>query len=99
MMLRLRFLERSLVRERAFIAVTDIVDDFLLQWDRALGDGAPTPDPFDFIRALTRAGFYLPTTARAFNYLDDCRRKATKPAGELLVRTLLPPASFHASSR
>ena len=96
MMLRLRFLERSLVRERAFIAVSDIVDDFLLQWDRALGDGPTPPDPFDFIRALTRAGFYLPTSARAFNYLDDCRRKSKMPDRELLVRTLLPPASYHA---
>ena len=40
----------------------------------------------------------MPTGARAFNYLDDCRRKATKPDGEILVCTLLPGSGLSARS-
>jgi hypothetical protein len=89
---QLRKLERALVSERLEIGIGNHVDQLVNTWERSLREGRPLPDPLDFVRGLLHAGFYTPAGSRAINYLDDCRRKATVPDGQRLLRLLLPPS-------
>ena len=86
----LRSLERRLVRERAEIAVSEVVDRFLLRWDHALTGGSSPPDPLVLFKALVEAGFYWPTTHGALQYLDQCRHVASLPDRHRLLWILLP---------
>ena len=87
---RLRTLERTLVRERTELAVQNHVDKLINDWDLALGGGDNPPDPIEFMRKLTLAGFRLPTRARAHNYLDECRARDLLPDRDKLIYALLP---------
>ena len=91
MIATLRTLERRLVHERAQITVTQVVDRFLHDWDHALSEDIAPPDSLGFFKALTDAGFYLPTSPGAQGYLDRCRSEATLPDRAHLLRMLLPP--------
>lgn len=86
----LRRLERKLVIERAETAVPKLVDDLIARWRRALEDGTPPPHPIDAIGHIIRSDFYLPRSARATDYLDDCHRQGTLPDRHRLLLILLP---------
>ena len=91
MMNTLRSLERRLVRERTEIGVPRIVDRFLRCWDHALTRNSSLPDPLDFINTLVHDGFYLPASHdAALQYLAKCRRAASLPDRDHLLRLLLP---------
>ena len=87
---RLRVLERRLVRQRAEIEVSAVVDDYLFRWDTARRLEQTPPGPFQFVGALLAAGYYLPTAAAATNYLEHCHHKDLSPNPDKLFRVLLP---------
>ena len=89
-MATLSTLERRLVRERTEVGVARVVDRFFLGWDRALVQGSSLPDPLDFVPSLVQAGFYLPTSHRALQYLTRCHRTALTPHRGRLLRLLVP---------
>lgn len=94
----LRRLERKLVFERAETAVPELVDDLIARWYRALEDGTPPPNPIDAIGHIIRSGFYLPRSARATDYLDDCHRQGILPDRHRLLLILLPWHDNHPPS-
>ncbi len=87
---RLRVLERRLVRQRAEIEVSAVVDDYIVRWYRARRREQTPPGPFQFVGSLLSAGFHLPTAAVATNYLERCHREDLFPNHEVLLRLLLP---------
>ncbi len=85
----LRSLEKRLVVERTELAVVPRVLDLLSDWEEALDERRPTPDPLDFTVRLIRSGFCLTTGSKAFAYLDECQRKGSLPDKWRLLRILM----------
>ena len=86
----LRTLEKKLVVERTELAVIPRVNDLLSDWEDALDEDRPTPDPLDFVTRLIRSGFCLTTGSRCFAYLDRCQRANSLPERDRLLRLLMP---------
>lgn len=87
---RLRSLEGRLVFERAEEEVECQVEQLLLEWDVAQSLGTPLPEPFEFVKRLIDAGFYLRTNIKAVNYLSGCKAEGKLPERRRLLQILLP---------
>ncbi len=87
---RLRALERKLVLERADHRVEFRVGELVREWESAVQEGGPTPEPLDFIGRIIDEGIFLPTFSSVINYLEDCRYGDTVPAEKALFGRLLP---------
>ena len=107
MNVRLRGLERLLVCQRVQVSASPVVERFVREWEQALEQAGPTPNPLDLLAALSTAR--VPPNARLLvAYLEQPRPGRWVPdAAHLLdlivgipgrVPTRRPPRSTHAST-
>lgn len=84
---RIRSLERKLVRERAQIAVLELVDAVIIRWDDFAASGN---DAFFLLHDLGANEIGLPTLPAAVAYLNRCREQSRKPNPQHLAARLAP---------
>ena len=85
----LRSLERQLVCQRAQIRTAAVASDYLDCWEIALSNGEPTPDPFDFLRAVARVGVPILRGNPVVSYLERCADDQTLPEINRIVEAVV----------
>ena len=85
----LRSLERQLLCQRAQVRTASVASDYLDCWEVALSNGEPTPDPFDFLRAVARAGVPILRGNPVVSYLERCDDDQTLPEINRIVEAVV----------
>lgn len=86
-------LRRRLAPELAFLRLRKLAEEFCCQWDTAVTNHQPPPDPHPFILRVANAGFRLNTFMALHKYLDRCRDRNSNPQSRDIVSNLLPWAT------
>ena len=87
---RVRALKRKLHRPYTEYFVSHEVNQLCEEWADAQSQNKPLPDPHNFIRKVSDAGFHYLSFTGGFGYLDYCRRRKKEPGHKLLLDALLP---------
>ena len=86
-------LRRRLAPELAVLRLHKLAKEFRFQWDTAIANHQPAPEPHPFILRIAGAGFRLNTFMALQKYLDRCRDRNNHPQPRDIVTNLLPWAT------
>ena len=81
---------RKMALPLAVVRLCPVAEEMCRQWEEAITQDQPAPDPLSFIRKVRGKGLRLPTFMAVHRYMEGCQRENRIPQPYEVIRALLP---------